>query len=258
MSSGTTGGILSKFSVRSGATAEYPYNTYINRLADETISIVDPGDHTYGLSLASWDALNNCWVQRWGRLTTTAYYTGGRSTGITCGRSTALAGGEVIFGRGLFVGRTLALSRKLTNDSAIPTTGEWAAGDLVLNNAPLIGEPWGWRCILAGTPGTWQPLRDLGSQETIATNADFSRTPGTSAYHAKHTGTLTADRAATLSKTAALVGLSYKITRTGSGTFNLNVLNGAAGPTLKALATNTWGEFAYDGTDYYLAAYGAL
>lgn len=67
-----------------------------------------------------------------------------------------------------------------------------------------------------------------------------------------HTGTLTANRAMTLP--TGVTGRRLRITRTGSGAFNLNV---GTGP-LKALATNTWCEVTYDGAAWYLSAYGAL
>ena len=90
--------------------------------------------------------------------------------------------------------------------------------------------------------------------QTVATNADFTLTTLTSAEQQRHTGTLTADRAVTLSATNAYAGARFMITRTGGGAFNLNV---GTGP-LKALVTNTWAEFIYDGSAWYLAAYGAL
>lgn len=98
------------------------------------------------------------------------------------------------------------------------------------------------------------PLSSAAAQATVNTDADFTLTPGTSAPVQKHTGTLTADRAVTLSTTGATRSTVYRITRTGAGAFNLNV---GTGP-LKALATNTWADFQFDGTAYYLAAYGAL
>jgi hypothetical protein len=41
------------------------------------------------------------------------------------------------------------------NDSAAPTTGTWARGDRVYNVTPTVGSPKGWRCTVAGSPGTW-------------------------------------------------------------------------------------------------------
>lgn len=39
--------------------------------------------------------------------------------------------------------------------SAAPTTGTWAPGDHVINAAPAVGQPRGWRCVVGGSPGTW-------------------------------------------------------------------------------------------------------
>lgn len=90
-----------------------------------------------------------------------------------------------------------------------------------------------------------------GGQETINSNAAFSLIPLTNAEEQKHTGTLTADRALTLSTTGAYAGARFRLTRTGGGAFNIT-------HALKNLATNTWAEFIYDGSAWYLAAYGAL
>jgi hypothetical protein len=38
---------------------------------------------------------------------------------------------------------------------AAPTSGTYKQGDRVLNNAPAVGQPKGWVCTVAGTPGTW-------------------------------------------------------------------------------------------------------
>lgn len=93
-----------------------------------------------------------------------------------------------------------------------------------------------------------------GGYTTVATNADFTLTVLTSAVNQRHTGTLTADRAVTLSTSGAYAGSEFLITRTGPGAFNLNI---GTGP-LKALATNTWCRVVYDGSAWYLASYGAL
>lgn len=92
------------------------------------------------------------------------------------------------------------------------------------------------------------------SHQTLATDANFTLTPGTSPVLTRHTGTLTADRTVTLSTTGAIEGQRFRITRTGGGAFVLNV---GTGP-LKALATNQWLEVVYNGTAWYLSAYGAL
>jgi uncharacterized membrane protein len=40
--------------------------------------------------------------------------------------------------------------------SAPPTSGTFASGDIVFNVGPGSGDPIGWRCVIAGTPGTWE------------------------------------------------------------------------------------------------------
>jgi hypothetical protein len=38
---------------------------------------------------------------------------------------------------------------------SIPTTGTWAVGDHCIHGVPVVGQPKGWFCTVAGTPGTW-------------------------------------------------------------------------------------------------------
>jgi hypothetical protein len=40
--------------------------------------------------------------------------------------------------------------------NAGPTgSGFWAVGDRVIQSVPVVGQPKGWRCTVAGNPGTW-------------------------------------------------------------------------------------------------------
>lgn len=92
-----------------------------------------------------------------------------------------------------------------------------------------------------------------GGQQDILVDANFTLTPLTSAEEQFHWGTLTADRAMTISTTNAYVGARFRLTRAGGGAFNIT-------HALKNLATNTWAEFIYGnpGPAWYLASYGAL
>lgn len=45
--------------------------------------------------------------------------------------------------------------------TAAPTTGAWKVGDRVWNSAPASGNPIGWMCTVAGTPGTWNAMSNL-------------------------------------------------------------------------------------------------
>lgn len=41
------------------------------------------------------------------------------------------------------------------------STATWSVGDTVYNSAPAVGQPVGWKCTVAGTPGTWVALANL-------------------------------------------------------------------------------------------------
>lgn len=43
----------------------------------------------------------------------------------------------------------------VTAASAMPTGGAHLQGEIVKNSAPSVGQPKGWVCTVAGTPGTW-------------------------------------------------------------------------------------------------------
>jgi hypothetical protein len=60
----------------------------------------------------------------------------------------------------------------ITYGAAIPTTGTWKRGDVVLNTGAITAGGTGWRCSVAGTPGTWEAVGgvdDVWSQPTSAT-----------------------------------------------------------------------------------------
>ena len=66
---------------------------------------------------------------------------------------------------GLTEGRMDAHHAAMT---AVPTTGSWAVGDIVLNSAPAEAGSapnkyviTHWICTVAGTPGTWLQCRSL-------------------------------------------------------------------------------------------------
>lgn len=42
-----------------------------------------------------------------------------------------------------------------TFGTAAPATGTWTVGDRVEQATPVVGNPKGWRCTVAGAPGTW-------------------------------------------------------------------------------------------------------
>lgn len=51
--------------------------------------------------------------------------------------------------------QTLSGGQKQVIAAAAPTTDTWVVGDMCVNSTPVVGQPKGWRCTVAGTPGTW-------------------------------------------------------------------------------------------------------
>lgn len=39
-----------------------------------------------------------------------------------------------------------------------PASGTWSTGDVVVNESPSSGNPYGWICVAGGSPGTWKPF----------------------------------------------------------------------------------------------------
>jgi len=66
-------------------------------------------------------------------------------------------------GLGFTVGRIVArLGDKFQwQTTAAPATGRWAVGDRSTNTTPVVGQPKGWMCTVAGTPGTWVSTGNL-------------------------------------------------------------------------------------------------
>jgi hypothetical protein len=87
-----------------------------------------------------------------------------------------------------------------------------------------------------------------------AANANFTLTPGTSSSVVRVTATMTADRTVALTTTGAVAGVTrWYISRTAAGAFNLII-----GATGKNLAAGQWCIVDYDGTAYFISAYGSL
>jgi hypothetical protein len=64
---------------------------------------------------------------------------------------------------GATVGRIVTrLGDKFTwQTTAAPATGAWDVGDQSANSTPAVGQPKGWMCTVAGTPGTWVSTGNL-------------------------------------------------------------------------------------------------
>lgn len=55
----------------------------------------------------------------------------------------------------------MSVQRKIQFNNAIPVSGTWAQGDIVFNSDAAVGQPQGWQCTVAGTPGTWVSMGNL-------------------------------------------------------------------------------------------------
>jgi hypothetical protein len=129
--------------------------------------------------------------------------------------------------------------------TAMGTSGPTGTGSYILDG----GAAWAYK-----PPFVFTPFDGKLSQKTISDGSAFTLTPGTSERHTLYSGTMTVDRAVTLSTSGATAGGFFRITRTATGAFNLNV---GTGP-LKALIANSWCEVTYSGSAWYLSAYGLL
>lgn len=61
-----------------------------------------------------------------------------------------------------FVSQYASLSASLTAiGSTSPSSYGFQVGDIVENSSPVVGQPKGWICTVAGTPGTWVSIGNL-------------------------------------------------------------------------------------------------
>lgn len=164
------------------------------------------------------------------------------------------AGGLQAFGANKFLTENRALRLRGLTLSAAQALSNLGQGDMfyatnVGGNGVIIHD---------GT--TFRRAQETGTTSR-ATDAAFTLTPLVDAPNQFCTGTLTADRAVTLSTTNVYDGAMFEITRTGGvSIFNYTVIYGAAGGSSKNIAKDTWAKFVYDATAAFwrLAAAASL
>jgi hypothetical protein len=144
--------------------------------------------------------------------------------------------------------------------SAIPASGTYQVGDVIINSAPSRTAPVMWVCTTAGTSGTWVPILPV----TISSDqgdANVTWMPGSSFPILRFATTLTANRTVTVNTTGAVNGMTLRVVRSGLGSFTLTVQSSSSA-TLKVLpsATAAWADFAYSSTinDWVETASGTL
>lgn len=92
---------------------------------------------------------------RWGESALNLLNFGNNINTATYGRSAAV--GEHLNIPSFFLGSGSG-ARNMTYGTAPPTTGARGRGDIVWNSNVASGQPMGWACSVAGTPGTWIAL----------------------------------------------------------------------------------------------------
>jgi hypothetical protein len=139
-----------------------------------------------------WNESTKCWELVWNRFTKVIRWVGTLSTTETGGRSSTLPPGSMEFPFGFFVGSG-STGRHLNNKSSIPTSGEYARGDLIWNTSPAIDANnnvvLGWHRTVTGTAhvkGTdWAellvPTKRLGGTVTVNPESLGSGAKGNSA-----------------------------------------------------------------------------
>jgi hypothetical protein len=67
-----------------------------------------------------------------------------------------------------------ATETRIVYGATAPASGTWRVGDLVLNAVPSAGSTPGWRCIVAGSPGTWEALPARGAAQADSAAGDVA------------------------------------------------------------------------------------
>jgi len=154
---GAPGGFVTgRIRSTSAPLSEWPSNVQLNGTLDTSIRLQAVGanniDVRFNKTAGSWDYCSNLSLA-----SSSLRFVTSLSENQTGGRSSALPNASLMFPLGYWIGGGSA-ARHQTNGTAAPTTGEWAAGDIVWNRSPAPGGFAGWICTAAGTPGTWKPF----------------------------------------------------------------------------------------------------
>ncbi len=105
-------------------------------------------------------------------------------TTTKAGRASKLIGGKALFAQGVWIGSSVNNIRQHSNGNSVPSSGEYARGDITWHRDPTAGGPLGWVCVTAGSPGTWVEIRGTGTQtsgtnQTALTNSTGGTRDGT-------------------------------------------------------------------------------
>lgn len=140
--------------------------------------------------------------------------------------------------------------RQSMADTTYPSSGTWNLGDYVLNSAPAIGQPVGWVCTTAGTPGTWTPTHVIGNVGATPTSLSAAGSAAVTANIVNTTGA-GAFNVTLGAPTSVNNGIQLSIVNTSSGTVTAVAATGAAIVGAATVATLTSGTFKSNGTNWY-------
>lgn len=123
-----------------------------------------------------------------------------------------------------------SLVKRLIYGSKVPVSGYWNAGDMIINNNPADRPEFGWRCVTAGSPGTWETIF-LPISDYVAKTGAYNITS------TDHTIEVTANsNSYTLPSASGISGRVYIIKNTGTGK---PVVNTTGSQTIDGMATYT-------------------
>ena len=65
---------------------------------------------------------------------------------------------------GTSIAKTINIGQNVLGfGNAIPTSGTWRKGDVIINEGAAAGAGLGWICITSGTPGEWRSIGSIAA-----------------------------------------------------------------------------------------------
>jgi hypothetical protein len=140
------------------------------------------------------------------------------SRGVVCGLSDAAANWNSEY---------YIAGRRVMSGAAVPSSGGFLAGDVILNSSPVAGGVFGWINSASGSPGTWNPfglIGDTSGNYTFPSNVGIGTTsPFARLSVAGSAGGITPVFTISTSTLGYATTTALTIDQNG----NLNLLNGA-------------------------------
>lgn len=136
-------------SMFSGADSSRGYGIWIDSIS----SLVSLNNSYLGLYFSTQSETSQLTLASYGKITMP--FSGGANGRFAFGAQTPDALATLLLGgtQPLRLGSTSGPI--VAYGTAAPVTGTWTQGSRVINSAATVGQPKGWICTVAGTPGTW-------------------------------------------------------------------------------------------------------